>query len=253
MAEMEVGYNDLLREVTRFLGWKAPADCTAEQLAISNGIVESGIRQYMHPLNPDTGQMHSWSFLNSSEITIPLVSGTSVYSLPATFDGFDGSLSFENGRAIDTWARERIQQCYHDNPAATGDPQAVAIYPDYASTTGTAWEMIVYPTPARSASLVGFAKHFIASLPDETNTRLPGGAVHAEGYIESCLSVAELRINDLAGGPHKAAYTEILRANIAHDYRMLPRRVGTLLQPDLDNRGGNRYRRGAVTVEYIEP
>ena len=84
--------------------------------------------------------------------------------------------------------------------------------------------MILWPTPDAIYTLTyRFIPH-----PDALTTAAPypyGGAAHAETLIESCLAVAEQRMNH-ERGLHYAAFMDRLGASVAYDRRQAPEFYG---------------------------
>ena len=98
----------------------------------------------------------------------------------------------------------------------TGAPKYAAIRPKIpAPTTGHLHEALFYPTPDATYAA---SYHFLLSTDeiDDTNKYPLGGAAHSETILQSCLAVAERRIEEEAG-PQNQKFLELLAASIAHD------------------------------------
>jgi len=101
----------------------------------------------------------------------------------------------------------------------SGYPEIAALrLKTHDATVGTQYELLLYPEPD-----VAYTVYYRCRLPvsaiDATNIYPPGGEVHAETILESCLSVAESRMND-EEGIHVRRFMERLQASVSHDRKL---------------------------------
>ena len=150
------------------------------------------------------------------------------------------------GSVLRIWPAERLRKEADIRPQF-GDPVAAAILPVFTPEEGQGWMLRLYPVPVRSFT-ISVSGHGIFDLPTAVTDYLPGGAQHSDGYVESCLAVAELHQNDGVAGQHKQRFMEILGANIALDAEFQPAILSRDPDSDYPARGG-----GMVSVEYITP
>jgi hypothetical protein len=224
MAEMTLG--DLRKAVGFFLGWEGPDVWTDNQKSRITDCVNSGIQRYLHPLNPQTGAVHQWSFLARGHLTLSTVSGQNLYDLPADFGGFESRLVYDRGPQVELWSLKRLRQAQANNPETMGDPIAGACVSVYSEAVGQRWQLLFFPIPGRVISLTAEYSSII-STPSNDTDYLPGGGLHGEGYKESCLAVAEELEND-EDGQHHQNFKELLLTNISQDAQFAPDTLGVM-------------------------
>jgi len=224
MAEpgLSLGYPNLQVTVGIAAGWGgASAAWTADQTSQINEWIQAGYRQFLTPpILPGEKTMHVWSFLKPRNGSIATVATDGDYDLPADFGGFTGSITVDSGtiRYPITLVNEgRVHgQAY---PTTAGRPYMAALRPkEVDATIAQRFELIVYPVPDAVYTIsyryapAGDAMSAVAAYP-------MGGAMHAETLLESCLAVAESRMND-AAGIHYQRFIERLRASVAYDRQL---------------------------------
>jgi hypothetical protein len=221
MAEssLSLGYPEIAAEVGQFLGYgRTSGSWTAAQLATVNSVVSSGLRQFYTP-PPLNGQpRHEWSFLYPIT-TLATVASDYDYTLPDNFGGICGNFSYATTASVNRSVqivgehaiRELRQGC-----TSTGSPRYAAIRPlAFDGTTGQRFEVVMFPTPDAIYTLT--YKYKI--IPNAISTGNPypfGGMSHAETILESCLSVAEQRMDD-ERGIHSLKFLELLASSIQQD------------------------------------
>jgi len=219
---LEVTWLTLRAEVGQFLGFNAdPDNWSSNQTAAVQRIIGSGLRQYLFPPPLRDGEAgYTWSFMAPRTYSVTTVADTAAYDLPADFGGFDGQLHITDDKlARIIVADETILADEAQYDTLAGKPTHVAVRPkDHDKDDGQIYEAVFWPTPDDAYTITG--KHTVFfDLPDADNIFLPGGALHGEGYIEACLSVAEQRLDDQVG-LHSQAFMRMLQANIHHDAKM---------------------------------
>ena len=230
MAEstLALGYADYLWRVGNFLGWGKgapngdPAYSPSLQLMLDD-CVSSGIRQFYFPppLQPG-GSAYDWSFIHPTT-TMDLPPNAMVINLPDDFGGFEGCLTCSPGVSTTVpWPirlhnEAAIREAFAKSPTATGPPVMCAINPLKGTTkfSGQREQLMFYPIADQDYQ-VQFQYYILPDYLTGTNPYVYGGASHVETVLESCLAIAEQRIDDIAGG-HTGKFMERLAASIGMD------------------------------------
>lgn len=147
----------------------------------------------------------------------------SVYPLPATFGGaFDGPLSFAPGinefyPPVEIISNNMLRRLRQNDITAEWPRYAATRALSFDPLVGTRYEIEFYPTPNEAWTLHGRYK-VEGAMIDSTNKYPLGGVPMSEVIIESCLAVAEQRINDFEGTRiHTEKFQALLAAAIAND------------------------------------
>jgi hypothetical protein len=230
MAEssLSLGYADYLWRVGDFLGWGRGAALgdtpyTTTQQAKLDDCVASGIRQfYFPPPAAPNESPYDWSFLHPVT-TMTLQSGTQGFQLPDDFGGFEGVLTCLSGVSTTVpWPirlhnESAIREAFAAATTATGPPVmcALNVLKGTTNNAGQRQQLLFYPL-ADQTYQVQF-QYYV--LPDYLSGSMPyvyGGAAHVETILESCLAIAEQRIDDM-GGVHTEKFAQRLMASIGMD------------------------------------
>ena len=241
-SNLSLTYQNLVDEVAQFLGYSTS---NATQQSVIDSIVRSGLRQFYFPPPTDGASgVYDWSFLKPTA-TLNFASGASVIPLPDDFGGIEGQLTVSTSDSTVFWpvpivGEGQVRQCYSAYPEATGRPAAAAIRPIKGTTptAGQRFELYLHPTADAAYTLQ--VTYYI--LPDYLTGATPyayGGAMHAETILESCLAIAEQRLDD-ASAVHSAKFQERLAASIGLDRRKKPQTLGY----NRDRSDGVRWLRG---------
>ncbi|MFA5766839.1 MAG: hypothetical protein WC919_02870 [Candidatus Paceibacterota bacterium] len=234
-SSLSLGFGDLQSAVGFFLNYGSTvASFTADQLAEVNRIVQSGVRRVYYPTAVAAQIVgYEWSWLRPST-TLAITAGTWEYNLPDNFGRMIGRFHFP----VSTY-RDDIQIVpegkildLRSHADVTDYPTSAAIrYLSSTGSTGQRQEVIFYPTPSVSLSLSYAYEAYSGALSDSYPYPL-GGMQLSELYLESCLAVAESRINDTIG-PHTMQYQTLLMDAIARD-----RKRGAQMYGHMGNREG---------------
>ncbi len=260
-STLSIVWQELQARVGGFLGWGRGAVygdtawSNTQQFEL-DGIVASGLRQFYYP-PPIEGELHSynWSFL-APVATFTLASGDSTLQLPDDFGGFEGNVTLlSTGTAVVPWEIQwtnegAIRQAFSVSPSATGPPRLAAEPLPKKGTThdaGQRFLMEVYPIADRQYNLQ--AKYYVN--PDYLTGSFPypyGAAQHSETIMESCLALAEQRLDDQSM-VHSQKFHERLLASISIDRRLKPMRLGPNRDhsDDMDNRVNPHWYAGPST------
>lgn len=234
-STLNLQFKELQARVGSFMGWgrgaayQDPAWNDQQQFEV-DGIVGSGLRQFYFPaIEGAVG--YEWSFLRPTA-TFDLPSGAQTLALPDDFGGFEGQLTLLTTNSTSLpwrieWRNEGIiRQMYSVTPSMTGAPK-YATEQTLKGTTATQSQrsqLFVFPQADQDYTLQG--QYYIN--PDYLSGAFPyayGGAPHAETLLESCLCVAEQRLDD-ANAVHAQKFQERLMASIAMDRRNKPQKLG---------------------------
>lgn len=235
-SSLSLSFGDLCSEVGLFLGYGRGAEFgdkawTSPQQANIESSVRSGLRQFYFP--PPVGNepaAYEWSFLKPVA-TIAIINGAQSVEMPDDFGGFEGPITLvtPTGRLcyiIPLVGEGQVRRRYTDSPNSTGQPEMVALVPlkGTTATKGQRFDLTFYPA-ANQAYTVEFP---YTILPDALSGSRPyayGGMTHAETILESCLAIAEQRIDD-AVSVHSQKWMERLAASISADRKFKAQALG---------------------------
>lgn len=238
MAEstLSLKYSDLVGEVGLFLGYGRGAEFgdsafTTQQQAAIDSCVRSGLRQFYFPPPLDqSGSSYDWSFLKPT-VELTFAQGEDHIDLPDDFGGFEGPIGLLSTTSQVSWqvpltGEGNVRQKYSELPEATGRPLLAALAPQKGTTflRGQRFQMLLFPLADTDYTLQ-FAYYV---LPDYLSGSYPyayGGMAHAETILESCLAIAEQRLDD-ASSVHSMKFNERLAASVSLDRRSKPQRLG---------------------------
>lgn len=237
MAEstLNLGYADLIAKTGIFLGWGRglmlggvptgdPA-YTASQQYILDDAVASGVRQFYFPpsLQPG-GPVYDWSFLHPTA-SLDLPNAAKQLQMPDDFGGFEGELTcFPAGspQTAKPWSMRlynegKIREMFSTTPTAQGPPMFGGLSPIKGTTqvSSTRTNLLIFPA-ADQEYTVQFQYYILPDYLTGNNPYVYGGAAHAETILESCLAIAEQRMN-MMPPVHSAKFMERLAASIGMD------------------------------------
>ncbi len=250
-SSLSVKYSDLVAETGLFLGYGRGADFgdtawSTSQTANVESCVRSGVRQFYFP-PPLDGTTYDWSFLKPT-LTLDFLQGNQTVALPDDFGGLEGQITLSTADDSVSWPVDvtnegKVRQYYTLAPNETGRPLRAAIQPLKGTGTARSSRSQLYLFPEADDDYVIRFQYYI--LPDCLDGSRPyayGGAAHAETILESCLAIAEQRLDDTSS-VHSEKFMERLAASIGLDRRNRPQTLGY----NGDRSDGyldSRYRRG---------
>lgn len=249
MAEstLALAYNEVAAEVGSYLGfgrgpnYSDPAWSTRQQNMIDS-CVKSGLRQFYCPPPLDGVNTYEWSFLKPTA-TMTLASGVNTIALPDDFGGFEGVITVSSPTLVNwpihVFNEGQIREAYSLNPSITGRPIQAAIVPlrGTTGTTGQRFQLFFFPVPDTNYT-VQFQYYLLADFINGTISYAYGGMAHAETILESCLAIAEQRI-DGSNTVHSAQFMQRLAASIGKDRQYKAQTLGY----NRDNSDGNPWYR----------
>lgn len=218
---LHITYDELLREVGRFLGYSRDSDNwdTTQTTDVAD-IIKSGMRWFYFP---NVGEeRYVWSFLRKIS-AVSTVAGTATYRLAENFEGLFSGFTFaeDAGNRVIARISELELRTLLSYDYADGTPEYCAlraVQPTDVDTTR--WESLLYPVPDKVMTL--YYQHSIR--PEElstTNQYHLGGAAHSECVLESCLAAAERVMRPEVGpGVHTQRFQECLQASVKIDAEM---------------------------------
>ena len=204
-----------------FYGTRTYADLDANSKETVNDIINDGYERFLNPpAAPGERRPHRWGFLRPY-FSFVTVADQEDYGLPSDFGGVDGSLYYQRSdgkvHSIAKTDPSRIQYLrQRDSISLTGCPSEYAIVTDYPSGLEQASNIIMFwPTPDAAYTLK--VRYFIiAQLLSDNNPYPACDAYHNQTLIESCLAVAEERLEDQQS-LHTTNFMQRLASSVAHD------------------------------------
>ena len=200
-TNLRLTFSDVYTRVSNFLGLTDPGTApTSTNLTTCKDIAKRGLRQFLYPINRETGDYHEWSFLRPL-YTLNLVRGKWRYQLPADFSSIITHPTYKDD--------ENFKQMTRAEPTNILNLRAGGVVnyaPYYYSIVTSAYdpeigemdEIWFYPEPDSSYPIQFYYKSDPVK-PDNANDYMPGGVKATEAILESCLSVAEIQEDDAAG------------------------------------------------------
>ena len=168
------------------------------------------------------------------------------YDLPDDFGRFASSLHYEPDQnrsaiqiiSVSQFLSMRASQTLSGNPRFA----AVRFKSATPAAIGSRQEVMFYPTPDESHTLYYEYEAYSGKLTDSLPYPL-GGMQMVEVYIESCLSVAEVRGEDKPG-IHSSEFARLLVDSIKRDQRRGARHFGQMGHREYKNFDEYMFRRG---------
>jgi hypothetical protein len=221
-SDLSVSFTKLRKEVGwLWLGERNSSNWTADETDQIDCMIASGLRQFYNPppteISP-TG--HAWNFLEPTT-TLSTVAGTADYTLPDDFGGIKGDITYAPADSrwykIEIVSENMIRQVrMKDFNSLTSYPLKAAIRPKTSDgSDGQKWEILFWPEPDQVYTL-SYSFYIIPQALSTGNPWPYGGHFHGETILESCLAVAEQRLENQAG-IHTAKFRERLLASITLD------------------------------------
>jgi hypothetical protein len=194
-----------------------------------------------YPTDDDDDTTNAW--------TPTEIADTSKYDLPDDLGRIVGSLNYSENKyreSITVVSIAAILEMRALN-AFTSNPRYAAIrYKASDGSGGQRQEILFFPQPDQAYVLLYEYEAYNGALSDSFPYPL-GGMQLAELYIESCLAVAESRLNDEIGN-HTSQYQALLIDAIARDRKRDPRSYGQM--GHVEDTYDRRRRYGAAYENY---
>lgn len=235
-STLSISRDELRAEIGSFLGYGRGAAYsetawTAIQERAIDSCLNSGLhRFYFPPPLPNERVAHEWSFLKPTA-QLTLADGKSAVPLPDDFGGLSGGV-LQSSPAGRSWSPLRVvgtgevDRLAAQDDDVTGCPRVVAIRPlkGTGRDQGQRFELAVFPKADQEYVL----KLAYTLAPNALTAAHPypyGGPIHRETVLESCLAVAEKRLDDEAT-VHHGEFMMHLAASVSHDRKFRPQMLG---------------------------
>lgn len=222
---------ELRQEIQRALGYNSSYQGLhrSEQDDVDR-CVKRGLRQFYNPpILPGESVVHQWSFLVARG-TITTVVDDDSYQLPENFAREFGPLTWpaNNWHApVQIVTDVELRRLAAAGAAVSGVPQYAAITPEATSgdspnttpDTPTRYQVTLWPTPSAVYTLT--YQYYVVQDVATSSQNPPGGALHGETIIASCLAVVEEILNSRGaqrpGTVYRDRFYERLRSSVALD------------------------------------
>lgn len=215
MATLDLAFSDIYTAVSDFLGYST-SDAT--ELATVKSIVYRAYRQFLMPLNPKTGGIHTWSFLKKTA-TITTSDNNWKYALPDDFREIVGKIYFSSSDGYSPLFkinRQDILQRKVTNNSTTIPEVFAVVNSDYDMTTGSSYELWLDPVPSGTWTL-HYTYVFYPPKPESTTDKVIGGPLAQEALLELCLAIAEQSEDDLQTRHHTDLSGQLLAQLLLQD------------------------------------
>jgi len=203
MPGLTVTYDDLRRELGRFLGWGRDFTIwTEDQKIDSEDIIKSALRRVYWPTEIQMGMVdYQWSFLESTAV-VNCKAGQQEILLPDDFGDIVGKIFFKNQIAYPPIevTTPSVLLNYKSRFAVTGIPRVAAFTASHSGgATETKWVLMLYPVAQADYEL--WFRYNISPdyLLSPENQFIYGGRQFGELFIEAVLAVAEEKLMDMPG------------------------------------------------------
>ena len=224
MAEspLSVGWGELSAEIGQYLGWsRTSSNWSSDQTDQIEALVDAGLRQFY------SAATHGWSFMKLTG-TITTVNGTESYDLADDFGSMDGYFTFPSDTGyppLEPGSQERIRG-FKGSVDLQGIPTVFSVEPKSTTATdGQRWQATLYPTPS-TAWVLTYRYNVLPAYRMRSSTPYPyGGQDHAETIIQSCLAMAEKRMNHERGFQNEE-YQRLVQQSLMRDRLLAPGSLG---------------------------
>jgi hypothetical protein len=185
-------------KVSEFIGWGSSPGAT--NLASAKTVVHRGYRRFIYPINPVTGRLHTWSFLEKQAI-LNTESGKWIYNLPIDFQRLTIPFRHEIDSGFPRMVNRPLEVLWQMRAGveSTSYPHFFAIKTGrYVKEIGTTYEVVFFETPNANYFL-NYSYIFRPQQLSATTDVFVGGDFASEAILEHCLAVAEQEYDDTIG------------------------------------------------------
>ena len=219
MAKLTLTYENLYIRVSNYLALTAPGVApTSTDLTTCQDIVHRAIRQFLYPIDERYGTPHRWSFIEKF-LSIQMASSQWKYNLPVDFSDMVENPTFSGNTVLPPLEKVSPQTIseFRNRAAVSGWPEYYAIAPSvYDPTTGTSYELWVYPTPGGTYWLQSF--YCIDPVKLSATTDMAIGPISvAEALLETCMAIAETQEEDSTSTTHQQESRRLIQTAIRFD------------------------------------
>jgi len=235
-SALSLKYADLMSEVGRFLGLGSDASAwSGDNRDMIDRCVQSGVRQFYYPPAIEGIEVgYEWSFLNPTT-TIVTVIGDREQDLPDDLGRIVGNIHYAasvQSTPIYMISEHRMLALGQQD-AGNGRPTYATVRYKAGTTAdeGQRLEVVWWRAPDAAYTLTYRYEAYVGKL-SSTRPFVLGGMKHSETVVESCLAVAEQRVND-EKGLHWDRFAASLATSIALDRKVGARYFGQMGSPEL--------------------
>lgn len=215
MGSLALAYSDVYNRVCRFL--RLASTATGDDLTLCQEITDRAYRNFLYPVHPETGYLHTWSFLRK-RATLRTEIGEHRYQLGSDFVSIltspklVGGENLRNPEYIDVTKYNGLRT----KSVVTGTPEYYCVdIGDYHPELGQLHEIKLWKVPD---AVLEYEYHYIFE-PDgleESTDRFVGGARASEVILQMAIAEAEKQEDENDGEQQKAA-DKLLFAYMAWD------------------------------------
>ena len=219
MSRLTLDYSDCWQKVSEFIGFTASGTApTGQNLTDCKDIVARGLRQFLYPLDAQTGEKYEWSFLDQYW-SLSLTTDEWKYSLPLDFSDLLTDFVYDTSDGVAPLKKRSAEQIkdMRSDTDSSGWPEFYAIVPArYGRDVGSYYELWIHPKPSQVYVISAFYR--IDPLEPSADANLMVGGVSAtEAILESCLAVAESFSDDMSTSHHTQKAAELIQTLIRFD------------------------------------
>lgn len=235
-STLSIALVELKARVGSYMGWGRGAEYDDaawddQQEFDIDGIVASGLARVYWPHSADGSPSYEWSFL-SPTTTLTLESAASTIDLPDDYGGIKGEVvirqspSGSMGVSLRPTHDGHVDRAYAQGPDVTGWPLLLSIRTrkELSRRQSNRSEVYIYPTADQDYTLT-LAYSILPEMLTTANPYPYGGAMMREVFLESCLAVAEQRLDD-SSTIHSMEFDRRLMAAISNDRARKPQLSG---------------------------
>lgn len=223
---------ELRKEVMRVLGYGLSYQgLSAGPQDDVDRCIKRGLARFYAP-EPIRGETvpHQWSFL-VPRATLTTEADEDEYQLPENFGGMIDPFTWESNSTkcpIRVVSDEHLRRLAQAGSAVAGVPTHASIGPESSADDSpdatpdipTRWVVRLWPVPDDEYDLT--YRYYVVQDVVTSSIAPPGGGLHGETIIASCLSVAEEILNNRGGrfsDTYARAYQRRLEASVGVDRR----------------------------------
>ncbi len=215
MGSLALQYSDVYTQVSKFL--RLSRTPTGDDLTLVKQITDRAYRNFLYPVHPETGYLHTWSFLRKRG-SIKTVIGEHRYQLNDDFVSILTSPKLVNGENLRN--PEYIDVTKYNGlrtkSVVTGTPTYYCVdIGDYHVELGQLHEVKFWRIPD---AVLNYEYHYIfePSAPENVADCFVGGVRASEVILQMAIAEAEKQEDEKTGGQIGAA-EKLLFAYMAWD------------------------------------
>ena len=194
MSDLKLTFDDVAVKTSEFLGTGGTATTK------SKDITYRGYRNFLFPINAESGELHRWSFLRKYD-TLVTVGSQWKYALPSDFANVEVKFIHDSQSGYPSITKLSADAIMQKRVFAdlSSYPEYFAIVAgNYTKETGQGYEVWFYGTP-NGQYIIPYWYIIEPEKPTETTDVFVGGILASEAILECALAVAETQEEDRPG------------------------------------------------------